>query len=236
MSLSAARRRRVFVHVLVFVSVVQAAMLRGAPRVGPPQDFVPVVKKEPVPRNGFKTWSLFLVTNQDWLVPENAQRLWQLYNRSKAFGQVIGQEHAAVWFWKKDMPLQSPVLAENVDVERAVAYCKILGRKPSEGPYLVFTTTYPDEDAAPGAYQVITLEGKSADEISRLLLGVGDQLLMEGVVRGGTLQRPPESDDFWSAWFNATRHALGNLKSAFCFAIRTPAFNIEAGCKPAGVN
>ena len=64
------------------------------------QRFVPVVDKQPIPREGFKTWSLFLVTNQDWLVPVNASRLQELYDRSQAFGRTIGADHAAVWFWK----------------------------------------------------------------------------------------------------------------------------------------
>jgi hypothetical protein len=232
MGLDAVRRRCVLVLVLVSIAVVNVA----APRFGPPQVFIGVKGKEPIPRQDFKTWSLFLLTDADWLVPENAQRLQQLYDRSKLFGRIIGEKHAAVWFWKRDMSLTNPALAENVDVERAVAYAKILGRKPSEGPYLVFTTTYPDELTAPSAYQVITLQGRSAKDIDLLLDELGNQLVMDGVVRKGTLQQPPESDDFWSAWFDATRHALTKLKFAVCFSIRAPSFTIEVGCKPGGVS
>jgi hypothetical protein len=225
-----ARRWRAFVLVLTSIAVALAAMQAFA------QEFVSVKGKEPIPREGFKSWSLFLVTNQDWLVPENAGRLRQLYDRSKAFGRVIGKEHAAVWFWQKDAALQSPALADNVDVERAVAYCKRLGRKPSDGPYLVFTTTYPDEQATPVDYQVIALQGKSADDISELLKVLGNQLATDGVVSGGVFQHAAGSDDFWSAWFDATRHAVASLKSAFCFAIRTRSFTIDAGCKPGGAS
>lgn len=83
------------------------------------QAFAVVKGKEPIPREAYKTWSIFLVTNQQWLIPENARELQQLYERSQAFGRVIGRDHLAVWFWKEDAPLQSPALAENVDVERA---------------------------------------------------------------------------------------------------------------------
>ena len=100
------------------------------------QAFATVKGKEPIPREGYKTWSLFLVTNQAWLVTENARRLHDLYDRSRAFGRVIGKDHLAVWFWKRDAPLHDPALAENVDVERAVAYCQMLKLKPSEGPFL----------------------------------------------------------------------------------------------------
>lgn len=220
--------RPVLVLILAALTVVVQASWAKA------QTFVTPRPQEPIPREGFKTWSLFLVTNQDWLIPENAIRLQQLYDRSQAFGAAIGKEHAAVWFWKKNAGLPRPAIAENVDVERAVAYCKILGRKPSDGPYLVFTATYPDERAAPGAYQVFALQGRSADDIGQLLKELGDQLVMEGIVRDGTLQQSPDSDDFWSAWFDATRHALSKLNTVVCFAIRAPSFTVEAGCRPGG--
>ena len=52
------------------------------------QAFATVKGKAPIPRDAYKTWSLFLVTNQDWLIPANAQRLVDLYRRSQAFGRV----------------------------------------------------------------------------------------------------------------------------------------------------
>ena len=175
-------------HVLV-LAWLGAAL---APASAPAQDFREVKGREAIPREGFQTWSLFLVTNQDWLVPENAQILRRLYDRAKAFGEVITKDHAAVWFWKKD----GPVAAANVDVERAVAFCRLLGRKPSEGPYMLFTTTYPDEQTVPKNYQLISLKGRSAEEIRQLLLGLGNQLVLEGVVREGAIQEPTNSDDF----------------------------------------
>ena len=194
------------------------------------QAFATVKGKEPIPREAYKTWSLFLVTNQDWLIPENADRLRQLYERSQAFGRVIGDDHLAVWFWKKDAPLQSAAIAENVDVERAIAYCQKLGLKPSGGPYFLFTTAYPDETTAPSSFSVLELD-TTADEIGRLLRLMGDQLVEEGLIRDGTFQQPAGSDDFWSAWFDATRHALVSLGSRFYFAIRTPTLSIESGRK-----
>jgi len=197
------------------------------------QAFATVKGKEPIPRGTFKTWSLFLVTNQDWLIPENAGRLRQLYERSQAFGRVIGNDHLAVWFWKKDAPVDAATMAANVDVERAIAYCQKLGLKPSGGPYFVFTTSYPDEAAAPESFSVIELN-TAAEEIGRLLGMMGDQLVQEGLIRDRTFQQPPGSDDFWSAWFDATRHALANLGANFHFAIRTPTISIESGRKSGG--
>jgi hypothetical protein len=196
------------------------------------QAFVTVKGKQPIPVEGFKTWSLLLVTSQDWLVPANASRLQQLYDRSLAFGRTIGDDHAAVWFWKEDQPLHSPALAANVDVERAIAYCQALTLRPGDGPYLLFTTTPPDERVAPDAFQVFALGGRSADDIGRLLTTLGDQLVTEGLVRGGRIAIEPGSDDFWSAWFDATRHTLSSLGTKVAFLIRTPSFTIDGGVSP----
>ena len=197
------------------------------------QAFATVRGKEPIPRESYKTWSIFLVTNQDWLIPENARQLRELYERSQAFGRVIGRDHLAVWFWRKDAPLHSETLAENIDVERAIAYCQKLGLKPSGGPYLLFTTTYPDESLAPSSYSYIEV-GTTASEIARLLNRLGDQLVTEGVIRNGEFLQAVDSDDFWSAWFDATRHALAGLGAGFRLAIRTPTLSLEAGRKPGG--
>lgn len=192
------------------------------------QAFVGVRGQEPIPVKGFRTWSLFLVTNQEWLVPAGTGRLQDLYDRSRAFGRTIGDDHVAVWFWKQN----GPPTAANVDVERAIAYCRMLKLKPGDGPYLLFTAAPPDERVAPDAFQVFALGGRTADETGRLLTTLGDQLVTEGVVRGGRLALEPGSDDFWSAWFDATRHTLSGLGMKVAFLIRTPSFSIDGGLSP----
>ena len=199
------------------------------PQVVAAQEAAEVVfGKEPIPRNGFKTWSLFLVTNQDWLVPENNERLTDLYYRFRAFGRVIGDEHLAVWFWLEESELGSPQLWEAVDVERAVAYCGKIGIKPSRGPYILMTTEYPDETVEPTAFQWIELGNLNAGEINDLLKNLGDQLLEHGVVDDGALGQTPGSDDFWSAWFDATRRAIANVGASLRFEIHTPSLTITA--------
>jgi hypothetical protein len=183
--------------------------------------------KQPIPRNGYKTWSLFLVTNQDWLVPESREQLVALYQRFEAFGEVIGEEHLAVWFWNRDTSLRNPRLAEAVDVERAVAYCRRLGVPPSRGPYVLFTTEYPDESAVPESFQWIELGGRTAPEISGLLKTLGDQIVLNGIAADGAFKKAPGSEDFWGAWVIATRHALAEMGSGVRFRIRTPFFTID---------
>jgi hypothetical protein len=187
------------------------------------------VTGDPIPRGAYKTWSLFLVTNQNWLLAKNAQWVPELYERSRAFGRVIGDDHLAVWFWKPsaaDIPA-----AENVDVERAIAYCKILGLQPSKGPYLLFTTAYPDEKVKPNAYSVIEL-GTTADKIAQLLDRLSDQLVTDGVIRDRAFVQATGTDDFWTAWFGATRHALtAAVGVQFRLAIKTPTLSLESSSR-----
>jgi hypothetical protein len=226
-----------------------ALLLTLAPVDAGSQAFSTLKGKEPIPRerqfskDPYKSWSLFLLTNQDWLTPGKSKQISELYEQALAFGRVIGRNHLAVWFWKKDMLAwagvprdgliglsgwRSPNVVENVDVERAIAFCEKLGLKPSRGPYLLFTTTYPEEDVALTNYSVIEL-GKDPEEVSRMLRRLGDQLVVEGVIRDGSFASSAGSDDFWSAWFTATRHALAALDLGFRVAVRTPTLSLEAG-------
>jgi hypothetical protein len=77
-----------------------------------------VAKKQAIPKN-FKTYSLFLVCNPQWLDPAKNAGLLQLYRQFQSFGRAIGDDHAAVWFWKSDSYEHSDAaLAQIVDVER----------------------------------------------------------------------------------------------------------------------
>jgi hypothetical protein len=228
-------------HVAAFASLTLPFTLWLAAARG--QAYTAVIGKEAIPREGYKSWSLFLVTNQSWLThelapakpparaPVNADWVLSLYNRARTFGRVIGNDHLAVWFWKTTRTLPNgAVAAENVDVERAIAFCEKLKLKPSEGPYLLFTTTYPDETTPPSAFTVITL-GPDADRIDRLLTRLGDQLVTEGVIRQAAFTQPSGTDAFWSAWFNATRQALVNLGLDFRVATRTPTLSLDSGTR-----
>src|SRR5260370_38038010 len=93
----------------------------------------------------FKTYSLFLVCNPLWLAPDKSQGLDDLYRQFKDFGRTIGDDNLAVWFWKSRSVETDRALAQNEDVERSVRLCEAWKLKPSAGPHLVVTSTYPDE-------------------------------------------------------------------------------------------
>jgi hypothetical protein len=133
-----------------------------------------------IPRNHYKTWSLFLVCNPAWLEPEKSQDLLHLYQQFRIFGRTIGDDHVAVWFWKRRSSAADPNLAENVDVERSVRFCQALGLTPSVGPHLVVTTEYPDESKLPADRAVFELAGLRPADVTKLLRKLTDELVLKG--------------------------------------------------------
>jgi hypothetical protein len=133
-----------------------------------------------IPRGTYKTWSLFLVCNPDWVAPEKSADLADLYRRFKSFGDAIGRDNLAVWFWKREVPVSDPRLAENVDLARSAEFCGALGRAPSHGPYLVVTTAYPDVAAFPEERAIFELGGLQPADVAKLLNTLTDQLVLQG--------------------------------------------------------
>ena len=95
--------RRVCVMAVVIASVM-------APDRAGAQAAVEIVSTTgEIPRASFKSWSIFLVCNPDWVSPEKSGDLANLYRRFKSFGDAIGRDNLAVWFWKRQAPLNNLV-------------------------------------------------------------------------------------------------------------------------------
>ena len=175
-----------------------------------------------IPRGTFTSWSLFLVCNPDWVAPEKSADLANLYRRFKSFGDAIGRDNLAVWFWKRRVPVSDPQLAENVDVARSAEFCGALGRAPSQGPYLVVTTAYPDVRAFPAERAIFELGGLQSADLAKLLNNLTDQLLLQGRVDaamaaargaappGGTTTPPaaPAATSLWIRLLEGTRQSM----------------------------
>jgi hypothetical protein len=152
-----------------------------------PQAVVEVIgRNEPIPL-GYKTYSLFLICNPQWLDPAQSSGLTELYSQFQAFGRSIGGDQAAVWFWRTTVRKgweNSHAPADVIDVERSTRFCRAWKLKPSEGPYIVVTLTRPDEEhlekGLPGDSAVFTLGGMKPAEISALLAKLTDSLLLNG--------------------------------------------------------
>src|SRR6266581_8603865 len=96
--------RRVFftrIAQLCAVCTTGVVVLGGSKTYG--QDFAPLyTPKTPIPKDPYKTWSLFLINNPQWVVAESNDKVKRLYDQFQAFGRAIGRYNVAVWFWSQD--------------------------------------------------------------------------------------------------------------------------------------
>lgn len=197
-----------------FRKFVAVALLIGSAGQSAGQVLVELVSPtEQIPRGAYKTWSLFLVCNPDWVAPEKSADLANLYRRFKFFGEAIGRDNLAVWFWKRRVPVSDPRLAENIDIGRSAEFCGALGRAPSQGPYLVVTTAYPDVAAFPKERAIFELGGLQPVDVAKLLNTLTDQLVLQGRVDAamaaarGSPAAPPTSS-LWIRLLEGTRQSL----------------------------
>ncbi|PYX82341.1 MAG: hypothetical protein DMG70_15405 [Acidobacteria bacterium] len=187
-----------------------------------------------IPKN-FKTYSLFLVCNPQWLAPEKSEGLYELYKQFENFGRTIGDDNAAVWFWKTQQRAHDPTLAKNVDVERSVRFCQTWKLKPSEGPHVVVTTVYPDESSLssglPKGSAVYGLGNMSPTEISGLLTKLTDELIEKGRVESpaATAAAPLA---LWVRLLDATQRTINSFGCSWTFKIEAGPVNADLhACK-----
>jgi hypothetical protein len=189
--------------ILLFGGVAPADFWRGFDTS--PKKALVVRPPDPIPQEGYKSWSLFLISSPEWLLGQSKEKLGELYEQFQIFGNAIGPENLAMWFWS-DSRRFSTLDQKTVDVRRSVEICKRLKLKPSEGPYVVVMTKYPgqcilsDPDSFPKDTTpplVIKLHGNDAASATHLLGDLADKLLTEDLSK---LQSKP--DDYWNAWRN----------------------------------
>jgi len=80
--------------------LVVFCMLLGESVVSGAQDIAKPSHNEAIPKRDYKTWSLFLICNPRWMADDKTQDLTQLHKAFQAFGNTIGHDNLAVWFWK----------------------------------------------------------------------------------------------------------------------------------------
>jgi hypothetical protein len=156
-----------------------------------------VSEKQPIPA-GYKTYSLFLICNPNWLDPSKSGDLANLYHKFQAFGRSIGDDQAAIWFWRtnvRDGWENTMTASQAIDVERSIHFCQAWKLKPSEGPFLVVTAVCPDEknlsNGVPDESAVFQLGSLTPTQISVLLSKLTDSLLMSGKVDASLSPPPP---------------------------------------------
>jgi hypothetical protein len=212
----------VFAPAILTALATERAYAQAQAKVAPP---------EAIPRNDYKTWSLFLVCNPAWLGPEKAPDLYSLYQQFEAFGRAIGDDHLAVWFWKSRIAENDPKIADKVDVERSVRFCRTFNLQPSSSPYVLVTTSYPDEShlAIPKDYALFELAKMNSTDISKLLTKLTDELVLKGRVEGA--KPAPEAEGaLWIRLLEATQRAIGDFGCAWNLKVQTGL--LEAALRP----
>jgi hypothetical protein len=179
-----------------------------------------VWRTAPIPREKFKSWSLFLVCNPRWLEPDKSEALTRLFSQFKNFGAVIGEDHLAVWFSKKAKEGGVSQVLDSVDVERSSRFCRAFGLKPIEGPHLVFVTEYPEEVSLPRPRAVFRFAGMKSEEISELLAKLAGNLLLTGDIEG-------TPDPIWVRFLVAAQRLLQQCGCAWSLSIDTGLLSAE---------
>jgi hypothetical protein len=182
--------------------------------------------KAPIPKN-YKTWSLFLVNNPQWVVAESNDKIRKLYDQFQAFGRAIGRDNVAVWFWSQDN-LQDSFYYKAVDVIRSAEFCEKLQLAPSNGPYILVTSEYPGagliNDSSTflstelKSYYIVSLNNKSAEEVMQLLSRIADKITADRLS-----DLSSNSQDYWHSWqgaFEAIRDFLSSRQMTV--SIKTP--------------
>ena len=212
--------QRIGVLLVLFASITALGVQRSGG-----QAVAEVRSTGPIPESHYKTWSLFLVCNQDWLAPEKSMDLYHLYQQFRLFGSAIGEDHVAVWFWKSDKRANDPKLADNVDLDRSMRFCKAFGLKPSSGPYVFVTTRYPDEantrpndSISPNDYAYFELAKMNPKDVSDLLLKLTDQLVIEGRIQGPS---SGAEGGLWVRLLESAQRAMGSFGCAWTFKVQT---------------
>jgi hypothetical protein len=225
--------------------LVARLLARGPGQVGAEVDVVGSTGS--IPKDRYKTWSLFLVCNPKWLTPDMSADLYRLYKQFKSFGWTIGDDNLAVWFWKEKKSGHDPDLADNVDVERSIKFCKLYNLAPSAGPHLLIVSSYPDLTKAPGEHGDYELGPKSPKEITDLLGKLTDELLLKGWVPSkpgaavtsrsavAATTRPATAsasspDGLWIRLLEATQQSLKNFGCYWAFKVH--AGELEAELRP----
>lgn len=198
--------------------------LRDTPRTSI-QDAERVPRKKPIPK-GYKTYSLFLVCNPRWLAPEKREGLLHLYQQFDSFGRTIGDQNVAVWFLASQDSRNDQELADNVDVERSVRFCQAWKLKPSAGPHVVITATYPNEmdlsSGLPKDSAVFELGNMGPKEISDLFAKLTDELIEKGRV-DNSANAAKEPEAFWVRLLEAAQHSINSFGCAWSFKIEAGA-------------
>jgi hypothetical protein len=180
-----------------------------------------------IPR-GFGSYSLFLICDPQWLGKGREADLKSLYDKFMIFGGALGDKKAAIWFWKGDAPTSLFVgTAEHVDLNRNLNFCNAWHLTPANGPYIVVTSEYPDEDhlslGMPKDSATLTLDHMNRDQIGTLLDGLSAGLTVNQSVSTPVQSQVvvPGSDaaPMWASLLAAIQGTINSFGCAWTFKV-----------------
>lgn len=178
---------------------------------------------EPIP-HGYKTYSLFLICNLEWLSPSGASDLDDLHQQFEMFGRAIGESNAALWFSGHETGAeQHPLVGHHVsvNVERMISFCQAWKLTPSLGPHIVVTSSFPDVGSGiPNDSAVYELAHMRPTEISKLLAKLTDHLVM-GTSTTVVSDTSPQKDGVLIRLLLATQQTLTGFGCAWTFKVES---------------
>jgi hypothetical protein len=183
---------------------------------------------------GFNSYSLFLICDQKWLGKDKNADFAALYYEFRNFGDAIGEKDAAVWFWKGDSPSRFRTDGRHVDIRRSKHFCSAWHLPPSEGPYLVAMSTYPDENdlssELPKENAVFALGKMSSDQIGELLDGLSVEIR-----KNRPTPIKANSPPAWVSLLAAVQQTINKFGCAWSFKVDAGLVKADLhSCQPGG--
>jgi hypothetical protein len=200
---------------------------------GRPQDASTPRPNDVIPRANYKSWTLFLICDEDWAKQglTTSQSIPILKAQFQVFGQQIGSDNVAVWF-STDAPPSDPM---SLDFNRNRKFCRAYGLDPKQGPFVVVTTTYPDEShmpsSVPAGATVFRLNNMSAVQISSFLDAIGSIVVAQSKVASAV--GAPSSSASTGGWNVRILTSIQQTLTEFGCAF---SFKIDAGVASADVH
>ena len=165
-----------------------------------------------------KTWSLFLICNPTWIAKNGDKGITDLFLKFEALGRTIGPNNLAIWF--KETEFTNPTTVGDLDIERSCTYYKRYQLQQDAGPYILVTTTYPD-DQPQGRFLAVNLDGLNADDSARKLSKLAKQFDETGLKQGD-----PFTDTWWDKVVSSTLNFF--CKATFSVNLVAIKINLES--------
>lgn len=186
------------------------------------QAFQEVITPDREIDDGYETWSLFLICNPAWASPDAYERLESMWRAFVGFGRAIGDDHLAVWFWRRPPRWGTEDLVDDVDVERATRWCDLYDLRPSESPHVLVTTTYPTLDERVEEYGTVELAGAEPAQITDFMVELADVLY-----EGDLASLDPQTESFWFRLFEAIRSPIRSLGEDVAVTIQSGPLKLQ---------